>query len=414
MGQWQEDLAIQYKDFPGVDAFGHIRVSNPETLVSVLGQYDTEPLEMETGATGAGIAPAHDTNLRMARLAANAGTGTSFSQSYVYWTYQPGRSQRVEVAGKFSTGVAGAIVDFGYFDSANGIMYRQNGASGVAFVIRTSTSGSVVDQVVPQASWNLDKLDGTGAPGIVLDTTKVFIITMDLEFQGMGRVRMGFNLDGKVVYAHEFLHANRVTTPYMQTATLPLHALLTATGTVAPSEAFFKGGLIISEGGLLKERGFTFSTPERTVTAANGARTHLLSVRPKLLFNGIVNRESYVTRSLEIFVDSPNPIYWELVAGANFSVAPTWTDVNTQFSGTEISTGGVFSSLTGGVVLQSGYMQPNTKDSSGSQSISINLHHPLTLNRAGAHTAIGILSLLVTGIGGTAATRASFNFTELR
>jgi len=414
MGQWQEDMVVR-RDNPGIDAFGHLRVSNSEALVSVLGQYDTEPLEMESGATGTGVAPAHNTTTRMTRLSVDAGSGTSFMQSYVYWTYQPGRSQRVELTGRLSTPIAGAVTDFGYFDADNGIFYRQNDGLGVEFVIRSKTSGVVVNRVVPQASWNLDKMDGTGPSGLILDTTKVFILTMDFEFLGMGRVRMGFNIDGTIIYAHQFLHSNLDEVPYMQTATLPIQMLLTGTATPATSEAFFKGALVISEGGLLKERGFTFATPERTITAANGARTHILSVRPKLLFNGITNRESYVTRTLELCLTQANgnPVFWELVAGANFSPNPTWTDINTQFSGTEVSTDGVFLNLTGGVVLKSGYVSAGNQ---GQNVVSthLDLHHPLTLNRAGAHTSIGTLSLLVTGIGGTAATRASLNFTELR
>lgn len=414
MGQWQEDIVIR-RDNPGIDAFGHLRVSNSEALVSVLGQYDTEPLEMESGATGTGITPAHNPTTRMTRLVVNPGSGTSFMQSYVYWTYQPGRSQRVELTGRLSTPVTGAITDFGYFDTDNGIFYRQNDGLGVQFVIRSKTSGGVVDRVVNQANWNLDKLNGTGPSGLTLDTTKVFILTMDFEFLGMGRVRMGFNINGTIIYAHQFLHSNLDEVPYMQTATLPIQMLLTGVSTSVLCDAFFKGALVISEGGLLKERGFTFASPERAVTAANGARTHLFSVRPKLLFNSIVNRESYVTRTLELVHTQANgnPVFWELVAGAAFSVAPTWADVNTQFSGTEVSTDGTFLNLTGGVVLKSGYV------SAGNQgqnvvSVPLDLHHPLTLNRAGQNTPIGTLSLLVSGIGGVAAVRGCLNFTELR
>lgn len=414
MGQWQEDMVVR-RDNPGIDAFGHLRVSNSEALVSVLGQYDAEPLEMEAGATGTGVAPAHNTTTRMTRLVVNPGSGTSFLQSYVYWTYQPGRSQRVELTGRLNTPVAGAVTDFGYFDADNGIFYRQNDGLGVQFVIRSKTSGVVVNRVVDQANWNLDKMDGTGPSGLTLDTTKVFILTMDFEFLGMGRVRMGFNINGVIVYAHQFLHSNLDEVPYMQTATLPIQMLLTGVSTPTLCDAFFKGALVISEGGLLKERGFTFASPERAVVAASGARTHLFSVRPKLLFNGIVNRESYVTRTLELVHTQANgnPVQWELVAGVNFSPNPTWTDVNTQFSGTEVSTAGTFLNLIGGVVLKSGYV------SAGNQgqnivSIPLDLHHPITLNRAGQNTPVGTLSVLVSGIGGTAAIRGCLNFTELR
>jgi hypothetical protein len=45
-------------------------------------------------------------------------------------------------------------------------------------VRRSSTSGGVVDDAINQADWNLDKLDGTGASGVTLDVTKVFIFVV--------------------------------------------------------------------------------------------------------------------------------------------------------------------------------------------------------------------------------------------
>jgi hypothetical protein len=407
---------VSLSDSPDIDAFGHLRVSIPEALGAVIGQYDSDPLEMEAGNTGAGSVPTHDTNLRMSRLSATAGTGTSFLQSYVYWTYQPGRSQRIDMTGLFGAPVAGVTMDYGYFDTDNGLIYRQNGTSGLQFLVRSKTSGSVVNIAVNQADWNLDTLDGTGPSGIILDPTKVFLLTMDLEFLGMGRVRVGFNINGLILYVHEFVHTNVNSVPYMQTATLPIQILLTATASAGPAEMFFKGCLISSEGGLLKDLGFTFATPDATVVAANGARTHLMSVRPKLLFNGHVNRENYITRALSLVITGANPVFWELVAGANFSVAPTFVDVNTQFSGTQVGTGGTFSNLTGGVVLANGYATAASGPTAGQPVVNkeLDIHHPLALNRAGANITIGTLSLLVTGLGGVSATRATLQFTELR
>src|SRR3990167_5014347 len=179
---------ISFHDSPSIDAFGHLRVSNPEAIMTVLCQYDKEPLTMESGATGSGVVPEHNTSTRMVRLSAAAGTGTSFMQSYTYWSYQPGRSQRVELTGRLGAPVLGSKTEFGYFDTDNGLIYRQQDQDGVSFVLRSKTSGVVTDNMIPQNQWNLDKLDGHGLSRQRLDTSKVFILTMDFEFLGMGRV----------------------------------------------------------------------------------------------------------------------------------------------------------------------------------------------------------------------------------
>ena len=51
----------------------------------------------------------------------------------------------------------------------------------------------------------------------------------------VGRVRIGFDIDGIVYYAHEFLHANVLTIPYTQTLNLPIRGQLTTTAGVAAS-----------------------------------------------------------------------------------------------------------------------------------------------------------------------------------
>lgn len=103
----------------------------------------------------------------------------------------------------------------------------------------------------------------------------------------------------------------------------------------------------------------------------------------------------------------------EMEGGATFTAAPTWTDVNTTYSGFEYGTGGTFGNLTSGIVIASGYIQSGTNFR---QAIAdkINLHYPISLNRAGAVRNMGTLSILVQGIGNSSASRAAIAYTEIR
>lgn len=405
---------VGIQDGPNLDAFSRLRISAPETLFSSLADYGYNRTQYETGGTGAGSSGTYNTSTRMTQLQVGAGTGTSYIQSFEYIPYQPGKSQLIFVTGLLGSGVANVTKDIGYFDANNGIFYRQNGTSGLQIVRRTSTSGVVVDNAVNQSSWNLDPLDGTGGSGLTIDPTKVFILTIDLQFLAMGRARVGFDIDGQIVYAHEFLNANVLTVPYMQMANLPLQGLITANaGVGGASTMYYKCASVNSEGGYSLGLGFPNTTPEGTVTAASGARTHILSIRPKTTYNGLPNRIKFVLEQLNILVTGNNPIFWELVVGATFSGAPTWADVNTAYSGYEYGVGGTFSGLTSGIVIASGYCNSTN---AGSQQIASKVAslYPITLDRAGATRSLGTLSLLVKGIGGTSATRASFNFIEIR
>lgn len=178
---------------PAMDAFSRLRVSEPLTLFETQAQFNANPLRMEPGNSGDGVAPSWSANTRMDTLKVNAGAagGTSWVQSFQYIPYQPGKGQLIYMTGVLNAGVAGAVKRFGYGDAANGIFYEQNGTSGVRFNRRTSTSGGVVDNPVTQTNWNLDKFDGTGPSGITLDVTKCFILVIDLQFLSIGHHRQG-------------------------------------------------------------------------------------------------------------------------------------------------------------------------------------------------------------------------------
>lgn len=402
---------IAYRDGPNLDAMARLRVSSPATLFASKCQYNAEPLQLEVGATGTGVAGIHSANNRMVALAVTAGTGTSFLQSYEYVPYQAGKSQRILIGGLIGAAVSGAIVDVGAFDASNGILLRQNGTAGLQLLRRTNASGTVVEHVVPQESWNLDALDGAGKSGISLDVTKVFALIIDLQL-GVGRVRAGFIFGGEIVYAHEFLIANLVSLPLMQNMSMPIGMLVTAASTAASRTAYFKYGEVSSEGGITEDIGYTFSTPEMTVTAGSGTATHLLSLRPATTFNGITNRIKVRVDAVDIAVTGTNPVLWQLCAGSTFSAGPTYSAVDSTYSGMQYSSVvGTLSAL--GIIIASGYVSASGAIK-GAVRGDIASRYPISLDRAGAVRSLGTLSLNVTGLGGTSATRATMTFTEIR
>jgi len=408
------------KDGANLDGFSRLRTSDPTTLWAVQSQYNTNSLMMESGATGTGVAPSHSANTRLISLSATAGSGTSFIQSYQYIPYEPGKSQLIKVTGVMGAAVASAVVDAGSFDANNGHIFRQNGTSGLQFIQRSSTSGSIVDIPVNQSAWSEDKMDGTGRSGITLNALKDFILVIDLQFLGMGRVRMGFDIAGEIWYAHHFEAANILDVPYMQTATLPIQMLVTAASTATTKTAYFKCASVESEGGTFEADAFSMSTPEATETAASGARTHLLSLRPKTTFNGITNRETFQLTGLSMIVTGANPVFWELCIGATIA-ASTWADVNTTYSAFEYtSVRGAFTNLTNGLVIASGHLAGTGVGATPPTVTPINLapilsaKYPITIDRAGAVRSLGTMSLLVSGIGGVSVTRASANYKEVR
>lgn len=387
------------------DAFSRVRVSQPENIFSAQVLNDIVPTLLEPIASGTGVAAAFNSTQRVADLTVAAGTGVSALQSYQYIRYQPGKSQLILQTFVYGAAVAGQTVRSGYFDGANGIFLERDGAGDVYFVRRDSTSGSLVDNKVLQSAWNLDTLPS-------LDLTKAQILVIDLQYLGMGRVRCGFDLDGVIVYAHQFLNANVLSLPYMQTASLPMRIENNCTATGAASTVKFKCAAVVSEGGQDTFSVTAFSSGEGIATAANGARTLLFTLRPKTVgVGGLASRTLLILTELNLVNLGTNAIRWELVVGAN-TTPGAFTDVATNYSNFEYASAGTFTSLPAtGYVVQSGYLT-----ASGQVKTSVDknlaLNHPCSLNAAGANTDFNTFSVLVTGIGGTSDCRCSVDFQE--
>ena len=148
-----------------------------------------------------------------------------------------------------ANGQANLRVRHGYFDDGNGF-YIQRLGSQVSLVKRSSSSGSTVNTVVDQANWNVDPMDGTGPSGLTLDFSKAQILWHDLEWLGVGTVRVGFVVNGQFYPVHYWNHANIVTTTYMTTACLPVRAEITATDTLGSAATHTViCTSVISEGG---------------------------------------------------------------------------------------------------------------------------------------------------------------------
>lgn len=84
------------------------------------------------------------------------------------------------------------------------------------------TITKTVESKIPQSSFNIDKLDGTGPSGMVLDLSKMQMFYLDYSWYGAGSLRFGFrDTQGKVTYVHRFVNNNQNTEAWMRSGNLP-------------------------------------------------------------------------------------------------------------------------------------------------------------------------------------------------
>ena len=82
---------------------------------------------------------------------------------------------------------------------------------------------SVIDTLnVPQSQFNLDRLDGTGPSGYVLDPSKMQMIAIQYTWYGAGFIDWGMRTtDGKMVWAHRVKNNNVNDEAFMRSGNLP-------------------------------------------------------------------------------------------------------------------------------------------------------------------------------------------------
>jgi hypothetical protein len=239
-----------FGDTANLDSFGRLRVSEPYTILDTKQIMDNLPLFYDDQlVSGSGVTSTYHKNRASSIMTVSANTaGKRVRQSKIRGTYQPGKSLLVLNTFVIGVGTSGVTKRMGYFDENNGLFLMQDGGT-LSLVRRSFGSGSVVDTIYPQVEWNLDQLDGTGRSRVVLDITKTQILFIDMEWLGVGRVRFGFVIDGKVYYVHEINNANYLNLVYMSTPNLPIRYEIENDGTGAECSLEQICASIISEGG---------------------------------------------------------------------------------------------------------------------------------------------------------------------
>jgi hypothetical protein len=405
------DSAVTIKDSANLDAFSRLRVSNPLILHNSQFTYDLAPVIMEQIVTGTGASITHDGTNRCALMtfASTPTGGKAYMQSYEYLPYQPGRSQLIFVTFNMIAAVANVLKFAGYSDGVNGIEFQLDGTTKQFVIYSASSAGN---ETVTQSSWNLDKLDGTGASGFTLDITKTQILVIDIQALYVGRVRIGFDIGGNIIYAHEFLHANLFASPYIQTANLPVRCGMTCTATVSTTMNFICSA-VISEGGTedINAFGYTFQQDSGAISVGTGG-THMLSLRPRTTFNSFTNRTRVAYIDVEIYNAGNQPVQWQLCIGQAISGTTTYNAVNSTYSSSEYNILGTLSGSPA-IVIDGGYVA-SSGSAKGVTNTDINSRYPITLDAAGSHRSLGTLTLKATSLSGTQTVYASIKFREIR
>lgn len=357
----QPTTTVEFTDV-ATDAFGRARTTTPFTLFESQHRY-LENSKWNTDTATGGTA----THVPAESVVDLAVTTTSGSRVYRetkrVFAYQPGKSLLIMTTFAMASPKTNLRQRVGYFSSLNGV-YLENDGTYNYIVLRSQSLGTTTR--IRQDAWNGDRFDGTGASGRNVNVSKTQILWMDIEWLGVGDIRVGFVVDGGFVLAHTFHNDNEQTTTYMTTAILPIRYEIENTGTTASASTMKQiCSTVISEGGF-ELSGFqrVIGTPITSVYTLTTAGTYYPLVSLRLKSTAL---DDIVILSAISLLGSSNVgvnYNWKIVTNDTIT-GGTWVSAGSSSTVEYNITG---TGASGGETLASGYTSSTTQSS---QSVDI-------------------------------------------
>lgn len=278
---------VRFTEGQGIlSSYGSLKIESERQLgvyESSLDTYD-DLFSIETANGGAST---YDPVKSSTVLSVNTTSGSSVKRTtnrYHYYLAGSSNLVRQSIACGDS-GKAGNKRRWGAYDNDDGIFFELNGTE-VRVVIRSSTSGSIVETPIPRSLWT-DKLDGTGTSGFTLDVTKVNSYWADYTFSGAGRVRFGvYEPDGARLVAYTIETGNASPFPSIRTGTLPLTTEVLNVSATGSSSELREVAMSVSTEGNPNDYTFWRSADMEVYGVTTTTDTHLISLQSISTING--------------------------------------------------------------------------------------------------------------------------------
>lgn len=260
--------------------------------------------------------------------------------------YRAGAGGTCRVTAIYDTPAAGNIQLVGLGTAQEGFYIGYNGTT---FSIDRRRAG--VDNFTPQSSFSEDKLDGTGASGMTIDTTMGNVFQIQYQWLGFGEIRFFVENPGtgKLFIFHRIQYSNAFTDTSTQNPNFPFQAESTNTTNatdvilrVASAGVFLEG---LDSSAMFLVHGATASVATVTTEVA------ILSIRNNATYVGITNLILIQPKIITASADGSKPAIMNCYKNTTLGGTPSFTDFDSNTSPVSIDTAGT--TVTGGIFLTS-------------------------------------------------------------
>lgn len=329
-----------------LDAYGLTRIAQPQIIAAYNFTYDEEPEDFTKIEEGDGASIDYNANIHAVVL--NVGDiedERAMFTSNAHYPIWPGSGQIVNMAVVIGdSGKAGCVRRWGYYNENDGVFYELDGTT-LYLVMRSSVTGTPVDNRIEQENWSVDPMGagGRSADGTILDVSKGNVYWFNFQTLTGGRVRCGvLNDEGDRIDVHKFVNLNNSISPQIRTGTLPFRVeIFNSAPTASPSQMRFFGATVKTESPwdtdevpLSRYSSIAMPAP---VTVGND-EVALCTFRSAKLFKNVPNRFLTVPRLYSLSIGGTGIIFRVrkncTLTGANFQSMGGYTPVEGDMQGT--------------------------------------------------------------------------------
>ncbi len=288
-----------------LDSFGNVQTSGTTILKSYVFPYDGNPYDF-IDYTNEGGATVPDPQNSIIRLTTNSNNESSVHRiSSLYFPHTPLQSNITTMTiSSGDAGKDGVVRRWGMFDMEDGIFFELDGD---VFSVNIKSSITNTTTKVVQQDFNSNRLIDSVIDGFRIDLSKFNLYWLDYQWQGI--VRFGiYSPDGARVIIHKFENANSLILPYMKRGSLPFSIQQFNKSIVASSSELKCSSVSVARqsddvfyvGNIREYTSGLFLNITNTAVP-------LVSIKPRLVVNGVKNRVVIVPVAFEFFVEG-NPI----------------------------------------------------------------------------------------------------------
>ncbi len=269
---------------------GELLTGSNNDDVDINFQYTIRSAETRTTTSGTGVVSHPGANGSYAEISPGTGVGSAELVSLSPVRYRAGHEVYCEQSTIYREPEENLNQWFGFL---NGNDRWLMGYQGLVFGLMFREGGN--DTFIPQSSFNVDKLDGTGPSGYDMNQQAINVNRLSFVWHGGLPLTLEIQINQQYYPVHTLNFANTITETHLENPHLPIGALIERTSGTGTDQAMrtgsWRGGSIASAG----DEGSDDWTSHTVLDASlsNNVRTNIMTMVNPMLWQGKQNHIVY-------------------------------------------------------------------------------------------------------------------------